>query len=60
MELDGTIVGKFGRPGKQLGAFSTVHEIDCRGLRTNFIVWKLPPGESRSCSASFQIKEVPP
>jgi hypothetical protein len=30
MELDGTIVGKFGRGGKQLGAFSTVHEIDCR------------------------------
>ncbi|HYR41551.1 MAG TPA: peptidyl-alpha-hydroxyglycine alpha-amidating lyase family protein [Terriglobia bacterium] len=30
MELDGTIIGKFGKPGKQLGEFSTVHEIDCR------------------------------
>jgi DNA-binding beta-propeller fold protein YncE len=30
MELDGTIVGKFGKPGKQLGEFSTVHAIDCR------------------------------
>jgi hypothetical protein len=30
MELDGTIVGKFGKSGKLLGAFSTVHEIDCR------------------------------
>lgn len=30
MELDGTILGKFGRSGKQLGEFSTVHEIDCR------------------------------
>ncbi len=30
MELDGTIIGKFGKAGKQLGAFSTVHEIDCR------------------------------
>jgi hypothetical protein len=30
MELDGTIVGKFGKAGKQLGAFGTVHEIDCR------------------------------
>lgn len=30
MELDGTIVGKFGKPGKQLGEFGTVHEIDCR------------------------------
>jgi DNA-binding beta-propeller fold protein YncE len=30
MELDGTIVGKFGKAGKQAGEFSTVHEIDCR------------------------------
>jgi sugar lactone lactonase YvrE len=25
MELDGTVIGKFGKPGKQLGEFSTVH-----------------------------------
>ena len=30
MELDGTIVGKFGRAGKQLGAFQVVHMMDCR------------------------------
>ena len=30
MELDGTILGKFGKAGKQLKEFSTVHEIDCR------------------------------
>ncbi len=30
MELDGTIVGKFGKAGKAIGEFSTVHEIDCR------------------------------
>jgi len=30
MELDGTVVGKFGKPGKQLGEFGTVHAIDCR------------------------------
>jgi NHL repeat-containing protein len=30
MELDGTIVGKFGKAGKALKEFSTVHEIDCR------------------------------
>jgi len=30
MELDGTIVGKFGKAGKRLGEFSTIHEIDCR------------------------------
>src|SRR6185503_1391541 len=28
MELDGTIVGKFGKAGKGLGEFSTIHEID--------------------------------
>src|SRR6266700_1556585 len=30
MELDGTVVGKFGKPGKQAGEFSTVHAMDCR------------------------------
>ena len=30
MELDGTILGKFGKAGKQLGEFSGLHEIDCR------------------------------
>jgi sugar lactone lactonase YvrE len=30
MELDGTVVGKFGTAGKKLGEFGTVHEIDCR------------------------------
>ncbi len=30
MELDGTVIGKFGKAGKQLGEFSGLHEIDCR------------------------------
>ena len=30
MELDGTILGKFGHAGKQIGQFSTIHEMDCR------------------------------
>lgn len=30
MELDGTVIGKFGEPGKQWGKFGTVHAIDCR------------------------------
>jgi hypothetical protein len=30
MELDGTILGKFGKAGKLPGQLSTVHEIDCR------------------------------
>jgi hypothetical protein len=30
MELDGTIVGKFGHASKQLGGFQVVHMMDCR------------------------------
>ena len=29
MELDGTILGKFGKAGKAAGDFSTIHELDC-------------------------------
>jgi DNA-binding beta-propeller fold protein YncE len=45
MELDGTIVGKFGKAGKQLGDFTTVHEIDCRNdnelLVSEIIGWRV-------------------
>jgi hypothetical protein len=37
MELDGTIIGKFGRAGKELKEFSTVHEIDCRNPNELFV-----------------------
>lgn len=30
MELDGTILGKFGHAGKDLGGFQVVHMMDCR------------------------------
>lgn len=30
MELDGAVLGKFGRAGKLWKEFGTVHEIDCR------------------------------
>ena len=30
MELDGTILGKFGRAGRMLGEFASTHTIDCR------------------------------
>jgi hypothetical protein len=30
MELDGTIVGKFGHASKQMGGFQVVHMMDCR------------------------------
>jgi outer membrane protein assembly factor BamB len=45
MELDGTILGRFGKPGKQLGEFSTVHEIDCRNpnelLVSEITAWRV-------------------
>jgi hypothetical protein len=37
MQLDGKIVGKFGKAGKGLGEFSTVHEIDCRNPDQLFV-----------------------
>ncbi|MBI3493167.1 MAG: hypothetical protein HY047_15515 [Acidobacteria bacterium] len=37
MELDGTILGKFGKAGKALKEFSTVHEIDCRNPNELFV-----------------------
>jgi hypothetical protein len=45
MELDGTILGKFGHAGKKLGEFSTVHEIDCRNenelLVSEIVSWRV-------------------
>jgi NHL repeat len=45
MELDGTIVGRFGKAGKQLKEFSTVHEIDCRNpnelLVSEITAWRV-------------------
>jgi hypothetical protein len=38
MELDGTIIGKFGKAGKGLGEFSTVHAIDCRNPNELYVV----------------------
>ncbi len=45
MELDGTVVGKFGKAGKKLGEFATVHEIDCRNpdeiLVSEITAWRV-------------------
>jgi NHL repeat len=45
MELDGTVLGKFGVAGKQLGQFSTVHAIDCKVenelLVSEIISWRV-------------------
>jgi hypothetical protein len=37
MELNGQIVGKFGRAGKLVNEFGTVHEIDCRNPNEIFV-----------------------
>ena len=45
MELDGTVLGKFGVPGKEQGQFSTVHGIDCRVeneiLVSEIVEWRM-------------------
>jgi sugar lactone lactonase YvrE len=59
MELDGRIIGKFGKAGKGLGEFSTVHEIDCRNPNELFVseisAWRaqkilLSPGPTQTAS----------
>jgi hypothetical protein len=37
MELDGTVIGKFGRAGKQFKEFGMVNEIDCRDPNTLYV-----------------------
>jgi hypothetical protein len=65
MELDGKILGKFGKAGKGLGEFSTVHEIDCRNPDQLFVseisAWRaqkimLEPSKVPSASTSASAK----
>jgi len=37
MELDGTILGRFGHASKQFGGFQVVHMMDCRDPNTIFV-----------------------
>jgi DNA-binding beta-propeller fold protein YncE len=37
MELDGSVLGKFGKAGKQLKEFGMVNEIDCRDPNTLYV-----------------------
>ena len=37
MELDGTIVGRFGHASKELGGFQVVHMLDCRNPNEVFV-----------------------
>jgi hypothetical protein len=46
MELDGKVLGKFGRAGKLPREFGSVHEIDCRNANELFVGeitnWRVP------------------
>jgi hypothetical protein len=65
MELDGTIIGKFGKAGKGLGEFSTVHEIDCRNPDQLFVseisAWRaqkiiLSPSKTQPTTSSSVVR----
>ena len=65
MELDGKIIGKFGKAGKGLGEFSTVHEIDCRNPDQLFVseisAWRaqkiiLSPSKMQPATSSAAAK----
>jgi sugar lactone lactonase YvrE len=62
MELDGTIIGRFGHPSKQLGGFQVVHMMDCRNpneiivaeiesWRVQKLLLKPPAGKSGASAA---------
>jgi hypothetical protein len=59
MELDGRIIGKFGKAGKGLGEFQTIHGMDCRnpnelivGEISAWRVQKLVFSQGKSTAAS--------
>lgn len=65
MELDGKIIGKFGKAGKGLGEFSTVHEIDCRNPDQLFVseisAWRaqkiiLSPSKMQPATSSAAVQ----
>jgi hypothetical protein len=69
MELDGTIIGRFGKAGKALKEFSTVHEIDCRNPNELFVseitAWRaqkilLHPQTAKPSDGSRSRVPVPP
>ena len=49
MELDGTILGRFGHASKQPGGFQVVHMMWIAAIRTRSLSRKSNPGEYRSC-----------
>lgn len=61
MELDGTVLGRFGKAGKALKEFASVHQMDCRNPNEMFVAeiqgWRiqkliLHPEQMRSTSGN--------
>ena len=59
MELDGTVLGKFGKAGKQLKEFTTVHAMDCRN-ETRFWSPKSPAGACRNSPCARKKRKSRP
>jgi hypothetical protein len=61
MELDGTILGKFGKGGKLLKEFSTTHAIDCRNenelLIAEITSWRIQKVVLRPTTTSASKQE---
>jgi sugar lactone lactonase YvrE len=56
MELDGKIIGKFGKAGKGPGEFSTIHQMDCRNeneiVTAEITAWRVQKIKLRPTPAS--------
>ncbi len=54
MELDGTVVGRFGKAGHGFKEFSSVHQMDCRNPDEMYVVGNHPVAraEDSSCVRS--------
>ncbi len=55
MELDGTVIGKFGKPGHAFGEFSSIHQMDCRNPNEMYVseitAWRVQKLQLRPAAA---------
>ena len=67
MELDGTIIGKFGKPGKSPAGFQVVHMMDCRNPNEIIVgeieSWRvqkfiLQPASNSASSAAPRVRSA--
>jgi hypothetical protein len=61
MELDGTVLGRIGRAGKQFKEFGMVNEIDCRDPNTLYVAelmnWRVQKLTLRNEAGSTATRE---